>query len=100
MEPTEIDVRCAAGELKTVIVSGVILPDTGWALATFFDITERKRAEQLLRQAQHKAHENQAIYRTLLQHSPEMMVVSPSRTIFSPFNSSTFNKVSNFQIYL
>ena len=77
VEPIEICVRCKSGELKTVIVSGVILPDTGWALATFVDISDRKRSEQLLQAAERQVQENQAIYRLLIAHSPEMMVLSP-----------------------
>ena len=77
VEPIEICVRSKVGTLKTVIVSGVILPDTGWALATFVDISERKESESRLLAAQRRALENQEIYRTLVDHSPEMLVVSP-----------------------
>lgn len=46
VETIEIVVQCKSGELRTMIVSGIILPETGWALATFVDITERKRSEE------------------------------------------------------
>ena len=77
LEPIEIRIGCRNGDLKTAIVSGVILPDTGWALTTFVDITEIKKNEADLRAAKRQALENQTIYQTLLEHSPEMMVVSP-----------------------
>ena len=77
VEPIEICVKCKSGELKTVIVSGVILPNTGWALATFVDISARKRSELLLRAAERQARENESIYRLLIANSPEMMVLSP-----------------------
>src|SRR5690606_3238458 len=42
----EVDVRCKDGSVRTTLLGGVILPDTGWALATFVDITDRKRSEE------------------------------------------------------
>ncbi len=77
LEPMEIRVLCKNGDLKTVIVSGVILPDTGWALATFVDITDIRKNEAALNAAKREALENQIIYKTLLDHSPDMMVISP-----------------------
>ncbi|WP_263350864.1 sensor domain-containing diguanylate cyclase [Acidicapsa acidisoli] len=77
IEPLEVCIRCLDGSHKTVILSGVILPDAGWVLATFVDITDRKRDELLLRAAERQAAESQAIYRLLLDHSPEMIVLSP-----------------------
>lgn len=77
VEPMEVSVRCKDGAIKTVIVSGVILPQNGWALATFVDITARKRDETLLHKAGRRARESEAIYRLLLDHSPEMIVLSP-----------------------
>lgn len=41
----ELDIRCKDGTVKTCLMSGTILPREGWMLATFFDITERKRLE-------------------------------------------------------
>ena len=87
VDPIEVCVRCSDGSEKAVMVSGIILPDTGWALATFVDITERKRGEDLLKEAQNRVLENQAIYRLLVDHSPEMIVLSPfdtSRRYASP----------------
>ena len=77
IEPMEIRVLCSNGSIKTVLHSGVILPDAGWALATFVDITNRKRDELLIRAAERKAAESQSIYKLLLDHSPEMIVLSP-----------------------
>jgi diguanylate cyclase (GGDEF)-like protein/PAS domain S-box-containing protein len=77
IDPLEVRIRCKSGEIKTVILSGVILHETGWVLATFVDITDRKRDELLIQEAVRQAHENQAIYRLLLDHSPEMIVLSP-----------------------
>jgi diguanylate cyclase (GGDEF)-like protein/PAS domain S-box-containing protein len=77
IEPLEVRILCLDGSHKTVILSGVILPDAGWVLATFVDISDRKRDELLIRAAERQAAESQAIYRLLLDHSPEMIVLSP-----------------------
>ncbi len=87
IDPIEIRVLCKDGTIKTILHSGVILPDTGWALATFVDISERKRSEMLLLEAERESRENQSIFRLLLEHSPEMVVLSPfdeSRRYVSP----------------
>jgi diguanylate cyclase (GGDEF)-like protein/PAS domain S-box-containing protein len=91
IEPIEIRVLCKNGEIKTILNSGVILPETGWALATFVDISDRKRNELQLRAAERRAAENEAIYRLLLDHSPEMIILSPfnpSALDQSPVNQS------------
>ena len=73
----EVRIRCKDGVVKTVLNSGILLPETGWALATFVDITERKTHELRLHAAQREAAENEAIYRLLLDHSAEMIILSP-----------------------
>src|ERR1700733_1514933 len=76
IEPLEVRVRCKDDTVKTVILSGVILREAGWALATFVDISDRKRDEVLIQEAVRQANENQTIYRLLLDNSPEMIVLS------------------------
>jgi len=76
IEPLEVRVRCKDDSVKTVILSGVILRETGWALATFVDISDRKRDEVLIQEAVRQANESQVIYRLLLDNSPEMIVLS------------------------
>ena len=85
--PLEVRIRCKDGSVKTVIHSRILLPDAGWVLATFVDITDRKRDETLILEAQRLAAENEAVYRLLLDHSPEMILLSPfdeSRRYVSP----------------
>ena len=77
VEPMELRIPCKDGTIKTIIHSGVVLPEVGWALATFIDISDRKRDELLLQAAERQARESQAIYRLLLDHSPEMIVLVP-----------------------
>ncbi|MCA1905316.1 MAG: PAS domain S-box protein, partial [Desulfarculus sp.] len=48
--PQEYRVTCQDGRVRTMIVSGITLGED--VLATFFDITERERAERELRQSQ------------------------------------------------
>ncbi len=50
IEPIEYRVTCKNGDVRTMVISGTALEDN--FLATFFDITERKQAEEsLLRQS-------------------------------------------------
>ena len=76
IEPCEIRLRCRDGSMRTVIHSGVILPEPGWAVAIFVDITDRKHDELVLQAAERIARENEAVYRLLLDHAPEMIVLS------------------------
>lgn len=87
VDPLELRVLCKDGTIKTVINSGQILPETGWALATFVDITERKRDELLVATAERTSRENEAIFHLLLDHSPGMILLAPfdqSRRYISP----------------
>jgi diguanylate cyclase (GGDEF)-like protein/PAS domain S-box-containing protein len=76
IEPLEVRIRCKDDTVKTIILSGVILRETGWVLATFVDISDRKRDELRIQAAVRQATENQIIYRLLLDHSAEMIVLS------------------------
>jgi PAS domain S-box-containing protein len=53
IEPIEYDVTCKNGEVRTLVISGIIIGDN--VLATFFDITERKWMEEALLQAKEAA---------------------------------------------
>lgn len=50
IDPVEVDVLCRDGTIKTTILGGVIVPKAGLAVATFVDISDRKRDEVLVRQ--------------------------------------------------
>ncbi|MEX2524284.1 MAG: diguanylate cyclase [Gammaproteobacteria bacterium] len=50
IEQVEVDVLCKNGDVKTTLLSGMILPHESWALAIFSDITERKEAEERVQQ--------------------------------------------------
>ena len=77
MQETEIAVRCKDGTVKTVLNGCVLLPGAKWALATFVDISERKRDEVRLREAEQRARGQQVLQAMLLEHSQEMIVISP-----------------------
>jgi two-component system, cell cycle sensor histidine kinase and response regulator CckA len=47
IEPMEFRITCKNGEVRTVLISGTLIGED--FLAVFFDITERKRAEEALR---------------------------------------------------
>lgn len=83
----EMRILCKDGSIKTVLQAGVILPENNWALSTFIDITDHKRDELLIQTAERRADENKSIYRLLLDHSPEMILLAPfdhSRRFVSP----------------
>lgn len=50
MEPLEVDVRCRDGTLKTALIGGVVLPASRLIVATWVDISERKRDEVQIQQ--------------------------------------------------
>ncbi len=77
IESIEIRVLCRDGSEKTILNSGILLPEAGWALATFVDITDRKQHELRMEAAERRAAENEAIYRLLLDHSQEMIILAP-----------------------
>ncbi len=55
-EPEEVQVRCKQGEFRTVLAETVHLGDaiSGLTLMTLYDITERKRMENELRQSKER----------------------------------------------
>ncbi|MES2392259.1 MAG: diguanylate cyclase [Acidobacteriota bacterium] len=73
----ELRVRCKDGGIKIVLRSGVVLPGTNWALATFIDITSRKQDELRLQAAERRVREGQAIYQLLIDNSPDITVILP-----------------------
>jgi diguanylate cyclase (GGDEF)-like protein/PAS domain S-box-containing protein len=80
--PMEVRIRSKNGEIKTLLSSGAILPESGRVLATFVDITDRKRDELALNEAERQARENEAVYRLLLDNSPEMTVLANAQGVF------------------
>ncbi len=87
LQSMELSIRCKDGTVKTVLHGGVLLPGANWALATFVDISERKRNELRLLEAEQHARGQQVLQAMLLEHSREMIVISPkdqSRRAVSP----------------
>jgi diguanylate cyclase (GGDEF)-like protein/PAS domain S-box-containing protein len=73
----ELRIRCKDGAMKTVLRSGIVLPGTNWALATYIDITSRKQDEQRIQAAERRAREGQAIYQLLIDNSRDITVILP-----------------------
>ena len=67
IEPVEFQVTCKNGEIRSVIISGNIIQDN--LLATFIDITERKRAEEAERRSN-------VLYREITTQSGEGISIS------------------------
>ena len=61
IKPIEYNVTCKNGDIRTLVVYGSFIGND--LLLTFFDITERKRTEESLRQSEER-------YRTIFQNSP------------------------------
>jgi diguanylate cyclase (GGDEF)-like protein/PAS domain S-box-containing protein len=76
INPMELSVACKDGTVKTILHNGVILPIAGLALMTFIDISEQKRINLLLQEAVQRASQHEAISRTLLEQSQEMIVLA------------------------
>jgi len=47
--PQEVEVICKDGTIKTAILGGVVLPQSGWIVVTFVDISDRKEKERIFR---------------------------------------------------
>lgn len=93
--PMEVRIRCKNGEIKTLLHSGTILPDPGWVLVTFVDITGRKQNELALKEAERHARENQALYRLLLDISPEMTALADANRVLQ-YVSPAVKEITGF----
>lgn len=79
IEPVEYSMTCKNGEVRAILVSGTLLGDD--FLAVFFDITDRKRAEEALR-------ETTDYLQNLLDHASAPIIVWDSQFRVTIFNSA------------
>ena len=66
IEPIEYKVTCKDGSVRNVIISGITIEEK--LLATFIDVTERRKAEDALRESEER-------YRTLVEKSQDGIVI-------------------------
>jgi PAS domain S-box-containing protein len=84
-EPVEYRVTCKSGEVRTVVISGSFLDDN--FLATFFDVTDRKRAEEVLQ-------EESTLRRQLFEQSPDgILIIDPQTARFLDFNTAAHRQL-------
>lgn len=76
IEEVELQLQLLDGSERTVLHSGVVLPDLDCALAIYMDITKRKQDELRLLEAERAEREREVIYPLLLNHTHEMVVLS------------------------
>ncbi|MDO9227176.1 MAG: PAS domain S-box protein [Pseudomonadota bacterium] len=66
IEPVEYQVTCKDGAQRTILISGIPLGED--FLATFFDFTERRRAEEAVRESKER-------FRRALENIPDVVVI-------------------------
>jgi len=79
IEPIECRMTCKEGEVRTIVITGTFLGDN--LLAAFFDITDRKQAEEFLKESEHKYRiiaENMTDVITVMDMNLHFTYVSPS----------------------
>lgn len=76
MEPREYNVVCKTGEIRTVLISGVIIAD-GF-LATFVDLTVRRRQEKLLKAAFERKKKNSLLNELITASLPSRQTLTAS----------------------
>jgi PAS domain S-box-containing protein len=81
IEPTEVNITCKSGEVRIVEVSGITFGDK--LLATFIDITERKRTEQSLRESEQR-------FRQVVEGAPVGMYIQTDG-LFRYLNPAALN---------
>ncbi len=76
VDQVELCVHNKGGEDRTVLHSGVVLPAVNCAIAIYVDITELKRNERRLEEAERASREREVLYPLLLSHMHEVVVIS------------------------
>ena len=100
IEPDVYQVTCKDGSLREIIISGTSIDDN--FLATFFDITDRKQAEEALRESEKQ-------YRTLFeatadtvflidQETGSLLDVNPAATRMYGFNREEFIRMTTTDV--
>jgi len=81
----EFNMRNRQGDVKTVFIQIGIIPETKQSIASIFDITQRKKAEEALRESQEK-------YRLLFENASDAIFITQDGVIKFP-NPRVFDLV-------
>ncbi|MHC1759977.1 MAG: PAS domain S-box protein [Negativicutes bacterium] len=76
--PVEVDITCKSGEVRSVVVSGIVTSDE--VLATFIDITDRRRHEQMMKASYERRRINDLMNKLIREgHSSNHTVYESAR---------------------
>ncbi len=89
IEAGEYKVTCKNGEMRTVLISGIIMEDN--FLITFTDITERRRQERLLKASYERKKKNEILTELVQERLPSKQILKDSARmlgmrVIEPFN--------------
>ena len=89
IEPGEYNVTCKNGEVRIVLASGIIMDDN--FLASFTDITERRRQERLLKASYERKDKNEIMNELVQERLPSKQALTASARmlgmrVIEPFN--------------
>ena len=74
--PVEFDITCKSGEVRSTVISGIVTSDE--VLATFIDITERRRHEQGMKKAYERRRKNDLMTELIQEGIPSKQAIHES----------------------
>ncbi len=74
--PVELDITCKSGEVRSVLVSGIVTNEE--VLATFIDVTESRRHEQAMKKAYERRRKNELMAELIQKEIPSKQAIHES----------------------